>query len=426
MHQDSLYQNTLNQINAAAALMTLSKPVQDALLEPQKVHLVSFPFTRENGEIEILQGYRVQHNNWAGPYKGGIRFSDTVNLDEVKALSAWMTIKCAVVGIPLGGGKGGVKIDAKTLSKNEKEKVTRGFVRAIADFIGPNIDVPAPDMYTDGQVMAWATDEFIRLKGSNQLGVFTGKPLNFGGSIGREQATAQGGVYVLSAYSAKNNLDPKNSSVIIQGFGNAGANAAELLSSLGYKIIGISDSSGGLICEAGFDVKKAIKAKSEFGSVLKCEQSALDPAKVLKVTNQELLETSCDILFLSALENQITKENAHNVKAKIIVELANGPVTPEADEILKNRPNQTTVVLPDILMNAGGVTVSYFEMVQNAYGYYWNSEEVQTRLKSIMETAFEQVENTKNNYNCTYREASFITALKRLENLANIRGVFSG
>jgi glutamate dehydrogenase/leucine dehydrogenase len=409
--------------------MGLSEPVRKALSEPQKIHWVTFPVQRDNGEIEIFEGYRVQHNNWAGPYKGGIRFSDNVDLDEVKALSAWMTIKCSVVGIPLGGGKGGVKVDAKSLSKTEKEKLTRGFVRSIADYIGPEIDVPAPDMYTDGQVMAWATDEYMKIKGgtSSSMGVFTGKPLEFGGSVGREQATAQGGVYVLTKYAENHNLDPKNLKVIIQGFGNAGANAAELLSKLGYKITGISDSSGGLICEEGFDVAKAISCKVEFGSVVKCEHTALNYETiksqngVKSVTNEELLEAECDILFLSALENQVTVKNAANIKAKIIVELANGPVTPEADLILKGK----TEVLPDILMNAGGVTVSYFEMVQNSYGYYWQPDEVQTRLKAIMEAAYEKVESVKSTYNCTYREASFITALKRLENLANIRGVFS-
>jgi glutamate dehydrogenase (NADP+) len=283
-------------------------------------------------------------------------------------------------------------------------------------------------MYTDGQVMAWATDEFIKLKGGNPMGVFTGKPLEFGGSIGREQATAQGGVYVLEQFNKVHKFVPGETRVIIQGFGNAGANVAELLGEQGYKITGISDSSGGLVCENGFDVAKAVSCKIEYGSVLKCEHTAIDyeviksQNGVRQVTNEELLATECDILILSALENQVHAQNAANVKAKVIVELANGPVTPEADEILAAN---NVIVLPDILMNAGGVTVSYFEMVQNAYGYYWQSEEVQKRLSEIMNSAYERVENAKQTYNCTYREASFITALKRLENLANIRGVFN-
>jgi glutamate dehydrogenase len=423
-----LYENTIQQIQNASHLMNLTPSVQKALSEPQKIHWVTFPVQRDNGEIEIFEGYRVQHNNWAGPYKGGIRFAENVDLDEVKALSAWMTIKCSVVGIPLGGGKGGVKVDAKTLSMKEKEKLTRGFVRAIADYIGPDQDVPAPDMYTDGQIMAWATDEYIKIKGGNPLGVFTGKPLEFGGSIGREQATAQGGIYVFNEYAKNKGLKAEGSRVIIQGFGNAGANVAELMAEQGYKIIGISDSSGGLICETGFDVTSALSCKIEYGSVLKCEHTAFnyDAAKgqsgVRIVTNEELLETECDVLVLSALENQVTAKNASNVKAKVIIELANGPVTPEADAILEQKG---ITVLPDILMNAGGVTVSYFEMVQNATNYYWHADEVQARLKEIMHNAYARVENAKMEFNCTYREASFITALKRLENLANIRGVFS-
>lgn len=417
-----LYENTIQQIQNASNLMKLDSSVQKAISEPQKIHWVNFPLRRDNGEIEIMEGYRVQHNNWAGPYKGGIRFSDQVDLDEVKALSAWMTIKCSVVGIPLGGGKGGVKVDAKSLSSSEKERLTRGFVRAIADYIGPDLDVPAPDMYTDGQVMAWATDEFVKLKGGNPLGVFTGKPVAFGGSVGRDKATAQGGVYVLEDYVAMHNLNPAETRVVIQGFGNAGANAAEILHKQGYKVIGLSDSSGGLIAEGGFDMSETLTCKIENGAVVNCMHTALNQAEVKKVTNQELLETDCDILILSALENQVTKENAANVKAKIIIELANGPVTPEADTILSGK---NITVLPDILMNAGGVTVSYFEMVQNAAGYYWTAAEVQSRLKDIMRKAFADVNEVKTTYNCTYREASFITALKRLETLAGLRGVFS-
>jgi glutamate dehydrogenase len=408
--------------------MKLSPVVQKALSQPQKIHLVTFPVQLDSGEIKIFEGYRVQHNNWAGPYKGGIRFSTMVDLDEVKALSAWMTIKCAVVGLPLGGGKGGINVDPKNLSVIEREKLTRSFVRAIADYIGPELDVPAPDMYTDGQVMAWATDEYIKIKGGNPLGVFTGKPIEFGGSAGRDKATAQGGVYILNEYAKKHGINPSSTTVVIQGFGNAGLNAAEILSEIGYKIIGLSDSSGGIIGQEGIDIASAISCKVEFGALVKCEHTALDYDKikhqngVKTVSNQELLETECDILILSALENQVTRDNVANIKAKVIIELANGPVTPEADLVLKQ--NNITV-LPDILMNAGGVTVSYFEMVQNASNYYWQADEVQERLYEIMVGAYERVEDNKERFNCTYREASFITALKRLQNLANIRGIFS-
>ena len=423
-----LYQNTINQIENAASLMGLDPKVKLALQSPQKVHWVTFPVRMDNGTTRLFEGYRVQHNNWAGPYKGGIRYSEQVDLDEVKALSAWMTIKCSVVGLPFGGGKGGVAVDTKTVSIEEKERITRAFVREIADYIGPDQDIPAPDMYTDGQVMAWATDEYMKIKGPNKLGVFTGKPLAFGGSAGREQATAQGGVYIWEKLAAKAQIVPSETKVIVQGFGNAGANVAELLANQGYQIIGISDSSGGLISQNGIDIKQASSCKIEFGSVTSCEHTAIDydvlksATTVKKVTNEELLQTECDILVLSALENQIHAENAAKINAKFIIELANGPVTPEADVILNQKG---IIVLPDILMNAGGVTVSYFEWVQNGANYYWQDHEVQARLKEIMVNAFNFVESVRHTHNCSYREAAFISALKRLENLSIIRGVFN-
>jgi glutamate dehydrogenase/leucine dehydrogenase len=276
--------------------------------------------------------------------------------------------------------------------------------------------------------MAWATDEFIKIKGGNPLGVFTGKPLEFGGSAGRQEATAQGGAYALFEYAKLNNINPEQTKVVIQGFGNAGSNMADILSKMGYKIVGISDSSGALYAPNGFDIKQAISCKTEFGSVQKCQHTVLDYDKienqqgVQHLSNQELLELDCDVLILSALENQITKENANNIQAKVIVELANGPVTPEADQVLESK---NITVLPDILMNAGGVTVSYFEMVQNATNYYWQEQEVQDRLKEIMVSAFYKVNKAKTDYKCSFRVASFITALKRLENLATMRGVFN-
>lgn len=423
-----LHGGTIMQIDKAANIMGLDPKIRLALEHPQKIHLVHFPVVMDSGEVEIFEGYRVQHNNWAGPYKGGLRFSDLVDLDEVTALATWMSLKCSVVGIPLGGGKGGVKVDTKKISKSEKEKITRAFIREIADYIGPDQDVPAPDMYTDPQVMAWAADEYMKIKGPNKLGVVTGKPLDFGGSAGRDQATAQGGIYVWEKFAESENLKPQEISVIIQGFGNAGANVAQILSDQGYKIIGISDSKGGLISQTGLDIAAALSCKVEYGSVTSCEHTAIDyeaikgQDKVKTVTNEELLEAECDLLILSALENQITKENADKIKAKYILELANGPVTPEADEVLNS---QGKVVLPDILMNAGGVTVSYFEWVQNATNYYWQTEEVQKRLKEIMVSAFSHVDNVKKEFKCSYREAAFITALRRLEKLANLRGVFN-
>lgn len=423
----SLLENTLKQIDRSAQIMSLNEETRNYLKKPQKVHQVSFPVKMDNGSTQIFEGYRVQHNNLAGPYKGGIRYNKEVDLDEVTALATWMTMKCAVVGIPLGGGKGGVTVDGKSLSDTERERLTRAFVRSIADYIGPDQDVPAPDMYTDSQVMAWATDEYMKLKGDDKLGVFTGKPLEFGGSAGRSEATAQGGVYIFEEYARHHNIKPEETTVIVQGFGNAGSNAAKLMAELGYKIIGISDSSGGLYSPNGIKIEEAISCKIEHGSVTKCEHTIVDYDKLKQgeceqVSNEELLEKECDVLFLSALENQITKDNAANIKAKYIVELANGPVTDEADQILNQNE---IVVMPDILMNAGGVTVSYFEWVQNSNNYYWQSEEVQTRLKEIMITAFSRVMSMKNKYKCSFREAAFIAALTRLENLVELRGVLN-
>jgi glutamate dehydrogenase len=424
----SLHEQTISQIENAAQIMSLNSEVKNYLEKPQKIHQVAFPVKMDDGTVEMFDGFRVQHNNLAGPYKGGIRFAPDVDIDEVTALATWMTMKCAVVGIPLGGGKGGVAVDAKKLSISEKERLTRAFVRAIADYIGPTQDVPAPDMYTDSQVMAWATDEYMALKGGDQMGVFTGKPLEFGGSAGREQATAQGGVYIWQQYAQQHGVNPSETSVIVQGFGNAGSNVARMLFKEGYKVVGISDSKGGIYCSEGIHVEQAITCKIEYGAVNECEHAAINYDQIEKghackrVTNEELLEQECDLLVLSALENQILKENADRIHAKYIFELANGPTSPEADEILNK--NGVTL-LPDILMNAGGVTVSYFEWVQNSNNYYWQEEEVQQRLKEIMLNAFYRVEYNKKKYECSYREAAFVTALERLSNLTKLRGVLS-
>jgi len=423
-----LYENTIKQIEEAAEIMSLNDSVTKFLSKPQRIHHVSFPFVKDDGSMEMMEGYRVQHNNLAGPYKGGLRFSPTVDLDEVKALATWMTIKCAVVGIPLGGGKGGIKVNAKDLSKNEKERLTRRFINSIKDYIGPDKDIPAPDMYTDSEVMAWATDEFLKLKGGNAMGVVTGKPLEFGGSAGRESATAQGGVYVLKEFARKNDINPEETTVAIQGFGNAGSNAARILCEEGYKVIGLSDSKGGLYCPKGINIQEAITCKIEHGAVNVCEHTAIDYDKIKegsaceRISNEELLEMDCDILVLSAMENQIHKENADKIKAKFIIELANGPITNEADDILEKNK---TEVLPDILMKAGGVTVSYFELVQNLQNYYWQESEVERRLQEIMLSAFERVVQIKEEFNCTFRQAAFISALSRLENLIKLRGILT-
>jgi glutamate dehydrogenase/leucine dehydrogenase len=399
----NIFENTLRQIDKVASISKLDIAFVETMKSPEAIHKVNFNVKLDNGEVKRMEGFRVQHSSLAGPYKGGVRYSPEVDEDEVKSLATWMSLKCAVVDIPLGGGKGGVKIDTKKLSDSELERVTRNFVRSIHGFIGPEQDVPAPDMYTNPRVMAWATDEYMKLNNNTGLGAFTGKPLEFGGSKGRSTATADGATFIIEQYFK--DQDIKDLKFAIQGFGNAGLVLAENISKLGGKIVAISDSSGGVYDINGLDIAKAIKTKESGKKVID-----LDNYK--KISNEELLELEVDALCLSALENVIHEKNANEIKAGAIFELANGPITPGADEILKQKKVE---VLPDILVNAGGVTVSYFEMVQNKQNFYWSEEEVRNKLNSIMLKAYENVEETKAQYECTFREGAFINALRRLE-----------
>lgn len=395
--------------------MDLNVEIEMILQNPERLIEVSVPVRMDNGCLRVFRGFRVQHNSARGPYKGGIRFHPDVDLEEIKALSAWMTMKCAVVNLPLGGAKGGVIVDPKELSIEELERLTRRYAVALAPFIGPKLDIPAPDVYTNAQIMAWITDEYSKIKGKNVFGVVTGKSLALGGSEGRIDATSQGGVYVLCKYLEDLNEDIKGQTVVIQGFGNAGSHFAKFMHGLGFKVIAVSDSKGALYCEEGLLPEKALSCKVESGLVGECE---LAGQSCKMISNEELLELECDILVLSALENQVTKENAANVKAKLILELANGPVSPEADVILAEKGIK---VIPDILANAGGVTVSYFELVQNEANYYWDSDEVQEKLKKTMTEAWTEVFENSKKYNATYREAAFITAMKRLEEAIKLR-----
>jgi glutamate dehydrogenase/leucine dehydrogenase len=403
----SLFENTLRQIEKAASIMGLDENVKRILSVPQREVEVTLPVKMDDGSLKIFKGFRVQHNNAAGPYKGGIRYHQQVDMGEVKALSAWMTIKCSVVGIPLGGGKGGIIVDPKQLSFGELERLTRAYVRAIEPVIGPETDVPAPDVNTNSQIMDWFADEYSKIRGKDLRGVVTGKSLEAGGSKGRNNATAQGGVYVLEEYAKTVSLNPKETKVIIQGFGNAGGVVAKLLSKAGYEIVGVSDSQGGIFCDQELNVDELTSCKIEKKSVVNC-----GGAECKRVSNEELLEQECDILVLAALENQVSAKNAGNIKAKVILELANGPVMPEADEILDKKG---IIAIPDILANAGGVTVSYFEMLQNADGKYWSEEEVNPKLRDIMVAAWKEVSANSKKYNCNLRDAAFITSLSRLE-----------
>lgn len=421
----SFFQNTLNLIEKAAKLMNLDKESKEILSKPDRIIEVSVPVRMDNGELKIFRGFRVQHNSAAGPYKGGIRYHQEVDMEEVKALATLMTFKCAVVSIPLGGGKGGIIVNPKTLSKGELERLTRQYARCITPFIGPLTDVPAPDVNTDGQIMAWIADEYSKTMGKNTLGVVTGKPLSVGGSLGRDKATAKGGFYVLQEVMKELKLKPEKATVVIQGFGNAGANAARLLDEAGFKVIAVSDSKGGIYCKDGVHAEKAIECKEETGAIHLCTTEKVHykiskGATCKKVTNEELLEIPCDLLVLSAMENQVTKKNAAKIKAKMILELANGPTTPEADVILEKRK---IPVIPDILANAGGVTVSYFELVQNQMNYYWPKEEIQSRLKTLMVNAWKEVSAIQRQYKCSYRMAAFIKAFLRLSEMMKLRGM---
>lgn len=412
----SLFQNTLKQINEAAEIMNLEEDILTVLSHPKRIIQVSLPIRMDDGKVKVFEGFRVQHNDVAGPFKGGIRYHQQVDMEEVKALATWMTMKCSVVGIPLGGGKGGIIVDPKTLSKRELEQLTRKYIDRIQHNIGPHMDVPAPDVNTNAEIMAWMTDEYMKLGNINKRGVVTGKPLEVGGSEGRDAATSQGGSYVWEEIAKEKGMNPAETKVIIQGFGNAGSHMARIMGEQGYKIVGVSDSKGGLYSADGLDAPCVLKCKIEKGSVVECE-SECNHAE--RCTNEELIEKDCDILVLAALENQVTEENAANVKAKYIIELANGPTTPEADKILEKNG---VLVVPDILANAGGVTVSYFEWVQNETNYYWTGDKIQRRLRPIMVKAYQRVNEMMQKYNCSMRQAAFISAMDRLSVMHKKRG----
>lgn len=399
---NSPYENYLRSLEQAAKKLELNSNVAAILKKPKRVIEVSIPLKRDDGTVEVLTGYRVQFNDARGPFKGGIRFHPEVNLDEVKALAAWMALKCAVVNIPLGGGKGGVIVNPKELSSNELQTVSRGYIRALQEVVGPHQDVPAPDVYTNEQIMGWMMDEYENIHGRNP-GIITGKPLALGGSKGRDKATAQGGFYVLK--QAMDLLDVGlNANVAVQGMGNAGATIARLLQKDGARIVAVSDSKGGIYNEQGLDMESVMAHKQQTGSVV-----GLKGTKEL--ANEALLTLDVDVLVPAALENVITSENADKVQAKIVLELANGPTTNEASSILfKN----DIFVIPDILANAGGVTVSYFEWVQNLQQYYWELEDVDAKLKTLMEEAFSAVYALTKKHRTDMRTAAYMLGVQRI------------
>ena len=421
------FQNYLDILDNAKKVLNIDSKVIGKLKVPNQVLEKKLNIKMDDGQERSFDAYRVQFNNAIGPYKGGIRFHPDADLNEVKSLAALMAIKCAAVNIPLGGAKGGVRVQPKDLSQTEIERLARAFSREMFEHIGVDKDIPAPDVYTNAQVMSYMLDEYERIAGRSEPGMITGKPIELGGSQGRDAATAQGGIYVLHEYVKIKAWNHKSTKVIIQGFGNAGYHAARLLHSLGYIIIGICDSRGGLYSEVGLDPHAIFKAKEEKGEVtgMYCEGSVCDIGrlnydKVKVLSSQEILLEECDVLIPAALDNEIRKDNVDKIKAKVILELANGPVSTEADEKLFERGVD---VIPDVLANAGGVTVSYFEWVQNRMQYYWSKTEVNQRLKDIMINAFTDIHRNKTQKGISYRQSSFDMALARLSKAITLRGV---
>ncbi len=402
------------QLDDVAALIGLDAGIHAYLRVPKRILTVSVPCEMSDRSIRVFEGYRVQHNMARGPAKGGIRFHPDVTLDEVKALAMWMSWKCALVNIPFGGAKGGIICDPKHMDIRELEHLTRRYTSEISIIIGPERDIPAPDVYTTPQIMAWIMDTFSMIRGYSVPGVVTGKPIAIGGSLGRDKATARGCMFVVDEALKELGISQTGARVAIQGFGNAGLHAAELMQDAGYKIVAVSDSRGGVANDKGLDVKKLIAYKSETGSVTGFSGGDA-------VSNKEVLEYPCDVLVPAALEKVITAENAPRIKAKLIAEAANGPTLPEADEILFDRG---IMVLPDILANAGGVTVSYFEWVQNLQENFWEETEVNDRLKRMMVRAFRDTYDRAKQHKINMRRGAYVLAVGRVAEATMLRGVY--
>ena len=402
------------QFDLAADKLNLDPGLRQVLREPRRELHVHFPVKMDDGSVKVYAGYRVQHNLGRGPAKGGIRFHQDVSIDEVKALAMWMTWKCAVVGIPFGGGKGGVIVDPKKLSRRELENLTRRYATEIEVLIGPERDIPAPDVNTNGQTMAWIMDTYSMHVGYTVPGVVTGKPIALGGSEGRNEATARGTVFCVIEAAKHLKINLKTATVVVQGFGNAGSIAARLMVDEGAKILAVSDSTGGIHSPSGLDINRVIAWKAEHGTVVGFPGAQ-------SVSNAEILEIECDILIPAALENQITAANAERIHAKIVAEAANGPTTPEADEILFRRG---IFMIPDILCNAGGVTVSYFEWVQDLNRDHWSEKTVNEKLLEIMVKAFHETLDIAQREGVHMRLAAYLLAVQRVADATSMRGLY--
>ncbi|WP_088067512.1 Glu/Leu/Phe/Val family dehydrogenase [Gottfriedia luciferensis] len=406
-----LIESTQEVISEALHKLGYSKELYELLKEPLRFLTVQIPVRMDDGSVKIFTGYRSQHNDSVGPTKGGIRFHPEVNEDEVKALSMWMSLKCGIVDLPYGGGKGGIICDPRKMSNFELERLSRGYVRAISQIVGPTKDIPAPDVYTNPQIMAWMMDEYSRIQEFDSPGFITGKPLVLGGSEGRETATAQGVTICIEEAAKRKGIDLKGASVIVQGFGNAGSFLAKFMVEAGAKVVGISDALGALYDPNGLDIKSLLEKRDSFGTVTNLFTDV--------ISNKELLEKPCDILVPAAISNQITIENAHNIQASIVVEAANGPTTLEATKILTERG---ILLVPDVLASAGGVSVSYFEWVQNNQGYYWSDEEVAQKLRDKMVRSFDSVYQTSVNRQVNMRLAAYMVGIRKMAEASRFRG----
>jgi len=422
----SPYDRAMRFVHEAFDRLKLSKTERAMLGKPRNMVTGDVTFKRDDGTSMTVHGYRVQHSNARGPYKGGIRYHPDADIEEVKALATLMSIKNAVVGIPFGGAKGGVQVDPKLLSAAELQRMSRAYMRLIADHVGPDIDIPAPDVNTNAQIMAWMRDEYETIKGVYAPALITGKPLSYGGSVGRDKATARGAFLVLSELASIEALDMRSLRVAVQGFGNAGSEMAVFLHNAGATVVAVSDSHGGIYSKSGLDPIRIRREKNKTGSIrgMYCEGSVCDVQRMKHddakiITNEQLLELDCDVLIPAALDNVIHAKNAAKIRAGIILELANGPVSPEADEILNKRG---VIIVPDVLANAGGVTVSYFEWVQGRSGNEWTGERVESELSRIMLRAFEQVRAEAKRKKLSLRQAAFNIAVQRIVEAVRVRG----
>jgi glutamate dehydrogenase (NADP+) len=421
MPSATLLSDANQRLDKALQYVTIHEDAIERLKAPKASLTVSIPVRMDDGSLRVFQGYRVRYDDSRGPTKGGIRFHPNVSLDEVQSLAFWMTFKCAVLNIPFGGAKGGITLNPKELSKFELERLSRGYIDLIADFIGPDIDIPAPDVYTNPMIMGWMMDQYSTIRRQIVPGVVTGKPITMGGSLGRETATAMGAFFTIQTLMPKYSRCPKSTTVAVQGFGNAGAVIAELLFQAGYKVVAVSDSQGGVYASQGLDIPsiRRLKEATRGLKAVYCEGSVCSGIDHQAITNADLLELDVDILVPAALENQITADNAARIKAPFIFEVANGPITSAADQILEAKGIQ---VFPDILVNAGGVTVSYFEWVQNRSGYYWSLEEVNQRLREKITRETELIWATAQELTCSMRTAAYVHALKRLAESIEAKG----